>query len=448
MPSGPRLRPWAGAFFGRNFAKEGEVAQLFMIVSADRMPPNAKPIRPPAVTGRTPLGLMAAGTAVSVSAIYLSQPILNVLAAVFHASARAMGGVVTVTQIGFGCGLVFLVPLGDIVAKKRLILAKLVGLVAALAATGLTNTAGQMAACSLALGLFATAAQDFVPLAAELSPPERRGHAVGTVMGGLLLGILGSRIFSGAIAQAFGWRWSFLACALLALGIIGLVWRWVPSVEQGHRASYPALLRSTASLVRTQPILVLCTLAHGCVGFTFSAFWTVLSFHLGGAPFHLSPAQIGAFALAGLAGAAMAPVAGRLSDRHGPILNIRGALALVAASFVAMLLAPGSLAMLVAAAVAFDLGVQLSMVSHQTIIYALDPGARSRINAIYVGGLFGFFALGSFAATWAFTASGWAGVCLLCLASCVISALLHGALSARWRGRTPASGPDVPPGIG
>jgi predicted MFS family arabinose efflux permease len=378
---------------------------------------------------------MAAATAVSVSAIYLSQPILNVLASAFHESARAMGAVVTVTQIGFGCGLVFLVPLGDVIAKKRLILAKLGGLAAALLATGMVDTAAQMAACGFALGLFASAAQDFVPLAAELSPPERRGHAVGTVMGGLLLGILGSRIFSGAIAQAVGWRWSFLACAVLTLGILGLVWRRVPSVEQEHKASYPALLRSMASLLRAQPLLLMCTLAHGCVGFTFSAFWTVLSFHLGGAPFNLSPVEIGAFALAGLAGAAMAPIAGHLSDRYGPILNIRCALGLVAGSFVALLLAPGSLVMVVVAVVVFDLGVQLSMVSHQTIIYALDPGARSRVNAVYVGGLFGFFALGSFVATWVFTANGWRGVCLLCLASCAVSALLHAGLSIRWRRR-------------
>jgi predicted MFS family arabinose efflux permease len=410
------------------------------------MQPTMKTMRTPADTDRAPLGILAAGTAVSVSAIYLSQPILNVLATGFHASTREMGAVVTVTQIGFGCGLFFLVPLGDIIAKKGLILAKLAGLVAALVATGLADTAGQMAACSLALGLFATAAQDFVPLAAELSPPERRGHAVGTVMGGLLLGILGSRIFSGAIAQAVGWRWSFTSCAFLAVAVMGLVWKRVPSVEQGHESSYPALLRSTVNLVRTQPILVLCTAAHGWVGFTFSAFWTVLSFHLGGAPFHLSPTAIGAFALAGLAGAAMAPIAGRLSDRHGPIPNIRGSLALVASAFVALLMAPGSLAMLVAAAVVFDLGVQLSMVSHQTIIYALDPGARSRINAVYVGGLFGFFALGSFAATWAFAASGWTGVCLLCLASTVASALLHCALSTLWHRRSAGSDQEAPTG--
>src|ERR1700685_3684049 len=145
-----------------------------MIVSANRTQPTEKTIRPLVTAGRTPLGLLATGTAVSVSAIYLSQPILNVLAASFHASARAMGAVVTVTQIGFGSGIVFLVPLGDIIAKKQLILAKLAGVAVALTAAGLADSAAQMAACSLALGLFATAAQDFVPLAAELSPPEGR----------------------------------------------------------------------------------------------------------------------------------------------------------------------------------------------------------------------------------------------------------------------------------
>jgi predicted MFS family arabinose efflux permease len=378
-----------------------------------------------------PLGLMAAGTAVSVSAVYLSQPILNVLAVVFHESARAMGAVVTVTQIGFGFGIVFLVPLGDVIAKRRLILAKLIALAAALVATGLARSALQMATCSLALGLFATAAQDFVPLAAELSPPLKRGRAVGTVMGGLLLGILASRIFSGVVAQEVGWQWAFFVCAILDVIIVGLVWLRVPLVEPSHRASYPALLKSTASQLAAQPLLVLSTLAHGWIGFTFSAFWTVLSFHLGGEPFYLSSTEIGGFALAGLAGAAMAPIAGRLSDRHGPILNIRVALLLVAVSFTGMLIAPRSLVVTAVAAIVFDLGVQLSMVSHQTIIYSLDPGARSRINAVYVGGLFGFFALGSFASTWVFTSHGWGGVCLLCLASCVLSALFHSVLCAR-----------------
>jgi predicted MFS family arabinose efflux permease len=158
----------------------------------------------------------------------------------------------------------------------------------------------------------------------------------------------------------------------------------------------------------------------------------MLSFHLGEAPFRLSPSQVGAFALAGFAGAAVAPVAGHLADRHGPLLNLRVAIGLVALSFVSMLFFAGSIAALAAATVAFDLGVQLSMVSHQTIIYSLEPSARSRINAVFVGGLFGFFALGSFAASWAFAASGWTGVVLLCLGSCAAAAAVHALLSLRW----------------
>ena len=378
---------------------------------------------------------MAFGTAVCVSTIYLTQPILNLLAEVLHASIREMGIVTTVTQIGFGAGILFLVPLGDVIAKKRLILAKLGLVAAALVATGFVSSVPAMAAGSLAIGLFASAAQDFVPLAAELSPPERRGRAIGTVMGGLLLGILGSRMLSGALAEWAGWRVPFFVSASFALVVAALTWRKVPSIPPTHAATYPALLRSIAALVAHQPLLVVSTMGQGFLGLTFSAFWTMLSFHLGEPRFHLSPSQIGAFALAGFAGAAIAPVAGHLADRHGPLVNIRAGVALVALSFASMLIFPGSLVALAAAAVTFDLGVQLSMVSHQTVIYSLEPSARSRINAVYVGGLFGFFAVGSFGASWAFASDGWTGVLLLCLGSCAAAALVHGVLSRQWHAR-------------
>jgi predicted MFS family arabinose efflux permease len=380
-------------------------------------------------------GLLAFGTAVSVAAIYLSQPILNLLAAVLHASVREMGLVITVTQLGFGAGIVFLVPLGDVIAKKTLILGKLVLVSGALVAAGLASSVGQMAAAGLAIGLFASAAQDFVPLAAELSAPERRGRSIGTVMAGLFLGILGSRVFSGVLAENLGWRAPFLAVSVLALVVAALVWRKIPSLPQDHASSYPALLRSMVTLVAREPLLVLSTVAHGCVGLAFSAFWSLLSFQLGSGRFHLSPSLIGCFALAGFAGAAFAPVAGRLADRHGPLFNIRAALVLLTLSFASMLVLPGSLAALAVATVTFDLGAQVSMVSHQTVIYSLEPRARSRINAVYVGGLFGFFALGSFVASWAFSRHGWAGVVVLCLAGCGGSALAHLALSRKWAQR-------------
>jgi predicted MFS family arabinose efflux permease len=385
--------------------------------------------------------LLAVGSGISVFTIYLSQPLLNLLATVFHSSVREMGLVTTTTQVGFAAGLVFLVPLGDVISKKKLILAKLVLASAALAATGSASSAGQLIAGSLAIGLFGSAAQDCLPLAAELSPPEIRGRSIGTVMAGLLFGILSSRVVSGILADAAGWRAPFHVSAGLVLVVAFLVWRRVPSVDQAHESTYPALLRSTATLAVTEPLLILSTLGHGFVGFTFSAFWTTLSFHLGQPRFHLGPSQIGAFALAGIAGAAMAPVTGRLSDRHGPLFTIRVSLALVGLSFASMLVLPGSLVALALATIGFDLGAQVSMVSHQTIIYSLKPSARSRINSVYVGGLFGFFALGSFAATWVFSRFDWAGVVLLCLASCATSALVHAVLTRRWKGRSAGGNP-------
>lgn len=387
--------------------------------------------------------LLAMGTAVSVSAIYLSQPILNLLGTVFHASIREMGFVTTMTQVGFGAGIVFLVPLGDVISKKKLIIAKLLCVAIALIATGLAGSVGQLLIGSLAIGLFASTAQDFVPLAAELSAPERRGQIIGTVMGGLLLGILASRIFSGVLADWAGWRMPFFGDAALALVVVALVWRRIPSLEQAHESTYPRLLRSMAALVRDQPLLSLSTVAHGLIGLTFSAFWTVLSFHLGGAPFRMNASSIGAFALAGFAGAAAAPLAGRLADRHGPLFNIRIGLGLVAISFGSMLVLAHSLVALAVATVGFDLGLQMSMVSHQTIIYSLDPRARSRINAVYVGGLFVFFAVGSMSASWAFARHGWTGVVLLCLGSCTLAALAHVRLSRQWHGRARSAVPPI-----
>ncbi len=379
-----------------------------------------------------PIGLMALGTAVSIACIYLSQPILSLLASVLNGSVREMGSITTVTQIGFAAGIVFLVPLGDVLPKKRLIFVKLVLLAVTLVLTGLAPSIRVLSICSLGIGLFATAAQDFVPLAAELSRAENRGRAIGTVMGGLLLGILGSRVLSGVLADWGGWRAPFFATSVLVFLVAVLVWRRVPSVEQRHVSSYPALLRSMAALISAHPLLSLSTIGQGFLGFTFSAFWTMLSFHLSAPPFNLGPSQIGAFALAGFAGAGIAPVAGRLSDRHGPLFSIRWGLGLVALSFASMLVFQGSLLALAAAAVVFDLGVQMAMVSHQTVIYSLEPSARSRLNAVYIGGLFAFFALGSFTAGLAYSFARWNGVVVLCLASCALAAVAHVALTRRW----------------
>jgi predicted MFS family arabinose efflux permease len=347
-----------------------------------------------------------------------------------------MGLLVTFTQLGYAAGIFTLVPLGDVLNKKKLILGKLGGLVLALIGVGLAKTVVQLVICSFAVGILSTAAQDFVPLAAELAEPKRRGQVIGIVMGGLLLGILVSRTFSGLVAGHFGWRAVFFVSsviiALLALLVVALV----PSVAKPASTSYPTLLRSMATLLRRHPTLGLSVLTQGVMGTIFSAFWTVLSFHLSRDPFHLSTSQIGYFGLAGAVGALAAPAAGKLADKRGPLANIPIAIGLTFASFALLFFFPTSLGVLIGCTALFDLGVQMSMVSHQTIIYALDPTARSRINAVFVSGVFIFFALGSFLGTALFNRFGWPGVVLLCLAQCVIAFGLHIVLR-RFAARSP-----------
>ncbi len=368
---------------------------------------------------------LACGTAASVATIYLNQPLLPLFGREFHASQQRVGLLVTVTQLGYAAGIFALVPLGDIVNKQRLILVKLGLLLLALVAAGLAPNLPVLFAAHLLIGIFSTAAQDFVPLAADLAPAGRRGHVIGLVMSGLLLGILVSRTFSGIVADHFGWRAVFLSAAALIAAIAALVALLVPARGPASRGDYRTLMRSMVGILRTHPVLAFAVVTQGFMGAVFSAFWTVLAFHLSGAGFGLSISQIGYFGLIGAAGALAAPLAGRLADRRGAFANIPIAIGITFSAFVAMALMPGSLSVVIVGAALFDLGVQMSMVSHQSVIYALDPSARSRITAIFVSGLFVFFALGSLAGNSVFAGFGWRGLAVLCLASCVAAFGAH-----------------------
>jgi len=391
-------------------------------------------VRSPSDQLSAPLVLLFAfGTAVSVATLYLNQPLLHLLGRDLQANERTIGLLVTFTQLGYAAGIFSLVPLGDTLNKKKLILGKLAVLLVALLAAGMAQNVFQLVLASLAIGVFSTAAQDFLPLAAELAEPQRRGQVVGTVMGGLLLGILVSRTFSGVIADHLGWR----AVFLISAGIIGflavLVLLRVPSRPKTMAATYPELIRSLGTLLRRYPVLRLAIATQGFMGVAFSAFWTVLAFHLSRPPFQFSTASIGYFGLAGAAGALAAPLAGKRADRKGPAANIPTAIAITAAAFLLMGALQRSLPALIVGTVLFDLGVQMSGVSHQAIVYALEPEARSRINALYVSGIFLFFALGSLAGTTLFNHFGWTGMVGLCLGSCVVAYLLHRRLLQRRR---------------
>lgn len=337
--------------------------------------------------------LLASGAGLAVASLYYSQPMLGILAADIGVSALDIGFVPTLTQLGYALGILLLAPLGDRHDRRSIILIKaallVLSLLAAASAPGLT----MLLVASLAIGLTATLAQDIVPAAATLAHDSRRGKVVGTVMTGLLLGILLSRVVSGFVAEHFGWR-SMFALAALGVAIVGVAaWRGLPRFAPTTALPYRALLGSLLDLLRRHAALRHAALAQGLLSVGFSAFWSTLAVMLHDEPFHMGSAVAGAFGIAGAVGALAAPLAGHLADRRGPELVTRLGTGLTALSFAAMCCAPwlspsGQLWLLGIATIGFDLGVQCALIAHQTIVYSIEPGARSRLNAVLFVGMF------------------------------------------------------------
>ncbi len=382
--------------------------------------------------------LLATGTGLTVASLYYAQPMLGIMTDDIHAANTTVGWVPTLTQLGYALGILLLVPLGDIVDRRRIVLIKGGILTLALLLAAFAPGIGTLLAASLAIGLTATMAQDIVPAAAAIAPESVRGRVVGTVMTGLLLGILLSRVVSGFVAQNFGWRAMYVLAAISVAGFGVVAWRSLPSFHPTTQMTYRQLIGSVASLWRRHPALRRAALAQGLLSVGFSAFWSTLAVMLHGAPFHLGAAAAGAFGLAGAAGALGAPLAGRIADRKGPQIVTRLGAGLVAVSFAAMLFAPmlgthAQLWLIGLGAIGFDLGVQVALVSHQTIVYGIEPPARSRLNAVLFVGVFIGMSIGAALGAQALAHWGWTGVASLA----TLAAL--GALTVRmWPGTTSA----------
>ncbi|AJC19935.1 MFS transporter [Pandoraea pulmonicola] len=382
--------------------------------------------------------LLATGTGLTVASLYYAQPMLGIMTDDIHAANTTVGWVPTLTQLGYALGILLLVPLGDIIDRRRIVLIKGAILTLALLVAAVSPGIGTLLVASLAIGLTATMAQDIVPAAASIAPESIRGRVVGTVMTGLLLGILLSRVVSGFVAENFGWRAMYVVAAVSVAAFGVVAWRSLPSFHPTTQMSYGQLIGSIASLWKRHPALRRAAFAQGLLSVGFSAFWSTLAVMLHEAPFHLGAAAAGAFGLAGAAGALGAPLAGRIADRKGPQIVTRLGAGLVAVSFAAMLLAPmlgahAQLWLIGLAAIGFDLGVQVALVSHQTIVYGIEPAARSRLNAVLFVGVFIGMSIGALLGAQALAHWGWTGVASLA----TLAAL--GALTVRmWPGTTSA----------
>lgn len=376
----------------------------------------ATPLSPPL------LGLLATGAGLGVAALYYSHPMLGRIAADLQTTPGAAGAVPTLTQLGYALGIALLAPLGDRYDRRAIIVAKAVALAAMLLATAAAPSLALVLAAGLAIGLAATLAQDIVPAAATLAPEAGRGRAVGTVMTGLLLGILLSRVVSGFVAEHWHWRAVYIAAAACVAAVGVAVWRWLPRIAPTTRLGYGALLASLLLLWRRHPGLRRATWAQGLLAMGFSAFWSTLAVMLQAAPFQIGSSVAGAFGLAGAAGALAAPWAGRLADRSGPNRVARMGAGLAALSFAAMALgaslpAAAQLVLLGIGALLFDLGVQATLVAHQSIVYGLDPAARSRLNAVLLTGMFLGMAAGSALGSLLLAELGWAAVMAMAAAT-------------------------------
>lgn len=378
-----------------------------------------------------PLSFLGLACAIGVSSIYYNQPLLSEMGKTFSSRPEQVGFVAVATQVGYAMGILVFVPLGDLVERRALMLRLYAAAALALLLVAVAPTLLLLILASALMGLFASVTHVVVPIAPDLVEDAQRGRAIGVVMTGLLLGILLARTFAGWVSRIHGWRWVFVVAAVLNGFFVPLLWRKMPRLEPRQTLRYPEAMRSLWTLVRTEPLLREASVIGALVFASFSSFWTTLAFLLE-AHFKLGPGVAGSFGVVGAAGALVASMAGRLSDRHGPRYVVGLGIMTLVLSYLALWAAVavhGSTALHVAAlvfgVVVLDMGAQMTQIANQTRIFGLNASARSRLNTVYMVFYFSGAAVGSWLSSLAWARWGWNGVCLLALGFVMLAALRH-----------------------
>lgn len=355
--------------------------------------------------------LLAVAAGLIVANLYYAQTLVGPISAATGLSTEAAGLIVTLTQVGYAVGLLFIVPLGDLLENRRLIFVALLVAAVSLVAAAFSTSAWMFLVASLCIGLSSVAAQILVPFAAHLSREETRGQAVGKVVSGLLIGIMLARPAASLVADHAGWHTVFgaAACAILVLAFV--LNSKLPARVPASSLSYGQLIRSLWKLLSTTPLLRRRAAYHAGLFGSFSLFWTVTPMMLEGPRFHLSQTGIAIFALVGMAGAIASPVAGRLADAGHTLPATAAALVLGIIGFALPLYQPDSRALaigvLVVASIVLDMAVAANLVLGQRAIFTLGAEIRSRLNGIYFALFFAGGALGSAAGAWVYAHHGW-----------------------------------------
>jgi predicted MFS family arabinose efflux permease len=367
---------------------------------------------------------MALTCGLVVANIYYNQPLLGEIGRTFGRTDSQASLIATVTQLGYTLCMLLVVPLGDKLERKGLILLMQLGAALCMAAAAWAPSFGVLLGASLLIGVCSAVPQLLLPMAAHLAPAEARGRIVGRIMSGLLIGILVSRTISGYVGAHLGWRAVFGggAVAMVLLGMV-LAWR-LPRDQPAFSGTYASLMKSLLTLTRTLPALRRSALIGASMFAGFSVFWTTLVFLLEGPLYHYRSDVAGFFGLIGACGALAAPLAGRTADTRGPDYAIRIGIALAVAAYGILFLGSFSVAALVAGVILLDVGVQATHISNQSRIFVLIPEARSRLNTVYMTGYFIGGAVGSLIGGWAWTHGRWPGVCAAGLGFVVLAFLV------------------------
>jgi predicted MFS family arabinose efflux permease len=356
--------------------------------------------------------LIAAACGLIVANIYYAQPLVGPISAALGLPPQAAGLIVTMSQLGYGAGLLLIVPLGDLFENRKLILCVMGILILALPIAAFSTQPAPFLAAALFIGVGSVAVQILVPFAAHLAPEATRGQVVGNVMSGLMVGIMLSRPAASFITAISSWHVVFVVSAIVMIVLAVVLGRALPKRVPTSRLRYGKLLASMGQLALNTPVLRRRALYQAAQFGAFSLFWTTVPLLLAGPEFDMSQVGIALFALVGVAGAISAPIAGRVADRGWTRPATGIALLCVALAFLMTHIGPAgsplALAFLVAAAILLDFGVQANVVLGQRAIFALGAEYRSRLNGLYMATFFAAGAIGSALGVWTYAQGGWA----------------------------------------
>ncbi|MCC8089360.1 MAG: MFS transporter [Rikenellaceae bacterium] len=356
------------------------------------------------------LWLITIGAGLVLANLYYNQPLLSHIAADFGVSESAASKVAMITQLGYAAGLFFIVPLGDMMRRKKIILVDFGFMLLALFAVALSPSFSTIIIASFFLGLTTIIPQIFLPLTAQLSRPEETAKSMAMVVSGMLIGMLASRVFSGILAEYFGWRAVYLVamCIMLILGLCMAL--FLPEIKPTFKGTYRELMLSILYYVKTLPDLRMAALRGGLVFGSFSMLWATLAFRLNGAPFLAGSDVAGAMGLVGIVGAVAANVVGRITNKYGQNRILTAGASVMLLSWVILGLGGSTYAGIIAGVILIDMGIQAMNISNQSLIFSSHKEATNRINTAYMVTFFIGGAVGTWIGGLIWGLFGWTGV--------------------------------------